>query len=115
MISISTIDQNADGSVTINEDITSRLLNTQSRVSRSATLDGGAVIDHQGYSDADLRFDIVAELTEAQESKLWAIYKAQTFLNISIKEGVFKGAISAMFPKDGKLTLAFLVQEKISE
>ncbi len=114
MISISKITQDSNGVVLINEDIKSRLLKTQSRVSRSATLDGGSVIDHQGYSNADLRFEIVADLTEDQEALLWSIYKSETYVNISTKEGVFKGVISAMYPNEGKVTLTILVEEKIS-
>ncbi len=114
MISISKITQDSAGAILINEDITSRMLKTLARVSRAATLDGGSVIDHQGYSDADLRFEIVADLTEAQESLLWSIYKSETFVNVSTKEGVFKAAISAMHPNEGKITMTILVQEKIS-
>ena len=114
MIGISKITQDTNGAMLIKEGIVSRLLNTRSRVSRSATLDGGAVIDHQGYADADLVFDIVAELTEAQEAVLWSLYKAETYINVSTKEGFFKAVISAMHPDEGRVGFTILVQEKIS-
>ncbi len=115
MISISKITQDSDGSLLINEGITSSIRNTRSRVSRAATLDGGSVIDHQGYSDADLKIEIVADLDAVQEALLWSIYKSETFLNISTVDGVFKGVISAMHPNEGKVTFTILMQEKISQ
>lgn len=114
MIGISKITQDSQGSIVFQEHITSRFLNTQARVSRSPTLDGGSIIDHQGYSDSDLRLDIVAELTELQQSILWALYKSESFVNISIKEGFFKGVISAMFPNEGKIQMTILIQDKLS-
>ncbi len=89
----------------------SRLRNESARVSRSATLDGGCVIDHQGFSDSDRTFDIRADLTEAQAAILWGIFKSETFVNVATREGFFYGVIESMQDENGSVKLSILVKE----
>lgn len=90
---------------------TSRLRNEAARVSRSATLDGGCVIDHQGFSDSDRTLDIRANFTETQSGILWELFTGQTFVNVSTKEGFFYGVIESMQDENGSVRLSILVKE----
>ena len=111
MISISTIENTTDGEVDFDELPTSIFRATPVRVVKSQTLDGDVVIDHRGFVTGDQEFTIRAELDEATENKLWAIYKANTFIYLSCKEGFFKGVIADMKCQNGDLTLKFYVKE----
>jgi len=89
----------------------SRLRNEAARVSRSATLDGGCVIDHQGFSDGDRTLDIRARLEQAQADILWELFRTATFLNVATPEGFFYGVIESMQDEGGNGRLSILVKE----
>lgn len=97
--------------IIFNELPTSRFRSESARVSRSATLDGGCVIDHQGFSDGDRTLDIRALWTEAQAAVLWYLFRTTTFLNISTREGFFYGVIESMQDENGNGRLSILVKE----
>lgn len=84
---------------------------SQARVKRTATLDGGAVIDHQGYAVGDRTIDIRALLTESESSDIWAMYKAATYLILHCSDGSFYGAIGDLRIDRGDMRLTFLVKE----
>jgi len=113
MIAISkTTQATGDGAAIIFQELLqSRLRNETARVSRSATLDGGCVIDHQGFSDSDRTFDIRARFTQEQADILWDMFTSQTFLNIATKEGFFYGVIETMQDENGNVRLSILVKE----
>jgi hypothetical protein len=79
--------------------------------SNSATLDGGCVIDHQGFSDSDRTFDIRASLDRDESDILWNLFTGQTYLNVSTKEGFFYGVIENMADENGNVRLSILVKE----
>lgn len=89
----------------------SQLRNETARVRRAATLDGGCVIDHQGFSDSDRTFDIRAYFTEAQAAIVWELFTGQTFINISTKEGFFYGVIASMQDENGNCRMSILIKE----
>jgi hypothetical protein len=97
--------------VVIRELPDSRLRNESARVSRSATLDGGCVIDHQGFSDSDRTLDIRARLTQADADILWSIFTTQTFVNVATREGFFYGVIDSMRDENGDIRFSILVKE----
>ena len=112
MISITT--KTTEGTVTgvlFQEAHDSELRNETSRVFRTPTLDGGAVVDHRGFSDGDRTFKIKAKLDEDTADDLWYLFRTETLLNISCSEGFFEGAISDMKAPNGNLELTFLVKE----
>jgi hypothetical protein len=87
------------------------LRNESARVSRYATLDGGCVIDHKGFSDGDRTLDIRAQWTQAQAEILWEIFREETFINVSTSEGFFYGVIETMNDENGNGRLTILVKE----
>ena len=111
MISISTIEATTDGEVDFEELPTSIFRATPARVVKAQTLDGDVVIDHRGFVTGDQEFTIKANIDETTADKLWAIYKANTFIYLSCKEGFFKGVMSNMKVDNGELNLTFFVKE----
>lgn len=84
---------------------------SQPRVKRTATLDGGVVIDHQGYAVGDRTLDIRARVTETEAANLWSLYQDATYLILHTQEGSYYGAISDLRIDRGDLRLTFLVKE----
>jgi hypothetical protein len=111
MISITKITQATNPIIVIREGAGSKIKDAAARVSRTATLNGGAIIDHQGYSDGDRTFQITALIDQSVENTLWNLLKTQTFVNISTRDGFFYGVISFMSVNYGKLKMTLLAKE----
>jgi hypothetical protein len=111
MISITTIESKTVDSVFFDELPTSIFRDTPPRFRRTATLDGGAVLDHRGFADGDRKFTIAANVSEAIANDLWTIHKAETLVNISCPEGFFVGSIGEMKVDGGRLQMVFYVKE----
>lgn len=84
------------------------------RVSRSATLDGGAVIVHSGFSHGDRTIKIIATVSEDDAETLLNIHQTETLVCISIKDGFYLGAIELLDINGGQVKMTFLIQEKLS-
>ena len=84
------------------------------RVSRVATLDGGAVIIDGGLSDSDRSF-----LLECADSDIELQAELETFaridgeIRLSIAEGVFAGKIESVRASGSKIELMFMVRTKL--
>ena len=114
MIALSKQTQDSDGAIIINEKTDASVIyKSQPRVSRIATLDGGCVIDHKGYSDSDRILDIRAVVDEIDALLIWGL-KSETLLNISTREGFFSGVISSIQSDNGELILRLLTKERLS-
>lgn len=111
IISISKVTGDATGFLKFRPSPKSEFKKSQARVSRSATLDGGAVIDHQGVCDGDREFTIRTVLDETDSETLKSLYEDNTFLLIAVDGGVYYGAISRLNIDRGDVSLTFLVQE----
>jgi hypothetical protein len=111
MISITKVNAEADAAVVFNEGPRSQIRRHANRVSRTATLDGGAVIDTQGYSVGDRTIIIRASLIESIADKLWALFKSELYINISTNDGYFYGSIGEMEIDRGKLLMIILIKE----
>jgi len=113
MISISKITQSTESNaaVIIREKAKSKIKNAAARVSRSATLDGGAVIEHLGFSDGDRQLDIFARIDESMSSNVWSIFTGETFINISTADGFFYGVIDRLKVDNGDMQMTLLIKE----
>lgn len=111
MISITALESKTVDGVIFNELPTSVFRDTLPRVNRTRTLDGGAVVDHRGFVDGDRTFKIEAELDEPTTDALWSLYRAETLVNISCREGFFTGALADLKADGGRVTLLFWVKE----
>lgn len=113
MISISTRTSNTAGALII-KDKASETDRYPARTSRSATLDGGAVIVHSGYSDGDRTITVNALMTKADADTLRTIHQTETIVNISLPDGFYAGAISNLFLNHGQVKMEILIESKES-
>lgn len=115
MIHISAPTFDLDGSLLLARSRRSDLRGGARRVSRIATLDGGAAVTDLGYADADRTFQII-ERNPDQSAIATAEYlmRAYPLLICSTEEGCYRGAIQSMRVRSGELELVFLVTERIS-
>jgi len=114
MISISTISQNTSGDLVIYELPASKFHDSEARVNRMSTLDGGCVITHSGFCDADRTFDIKARLNEADTEILRDIYRDETLINLATPEAFFRAAIEHLKSDNGDIRLTLLIKERLS-
>ncbi len=112
MISISSITENLSGNVLFNNTEECSFQKNTSRVSRSATLDGGSVISNYGVTDGDRVFSLNVSITENQYSKLKNIFSVSPLVLISCSEGIFFGALQYFSVKNDVLTGKILIQNK---
>lgn len=85
------------------------------RVQRTATLDGGAVINDTGYAAADRTLKIVAEqVGEAVFAAVARLVRSYSQIVVATRDGVFVGAPDNLRIDGGRLVLSVLVTEEIS-
>ncbi|KKM27864.1 hypothetical protein LCGC14_1570410 [marine sediment metagenome] len=115
MIGISTLTQNTSGAITFDaaEKKTSIRKGT-ARVSRSATLDGGAVVNHLGFSHGDRTLQIYARLSEADKAALWAIFILGVMINVATDEGMYLAAISALDVDKTPMQMTIIIKESLT-
>jgi hypothetical protein len=111
MIGLSKIVQEAGGAIIIHKDSRADIKRAEARVSRTATLDLGVVIDHRGYSHGDRTFRVESEVNKADADFIWAMFKTELFVNIATSDGFFYGSISAVDIDRGQLTITLLIKE----
>lgn len=110
MISISTINYDLYGSIAF--DSHQDFKDNRARVNRQKTLDGGAFINHSGFSDGDRTFNINQKITEDQAAVIWYMFQSHTFLHIATDAGFFKGVIESLKIKNGDMACVVLIQSK---
>lgn len=114
MIGISTITQNAAGSVVLYLTPT-QLKDNTARVSRVATLDGACVLNHFGVSDSDRTIRVVGSISKTLSDKLWAIFNLGEKVNVSTEDGFWRAAISLLKVDAGQLNMTILIEEALHE
>jgi hypothetical protein len=84
------------------------------RVSRSATLDGGAIIVDNGYSASDATFNIVPrDIDNATRLSILAMVKRHSALLVSVGGNIFQGVVETVSDKDA-LKIKFLVSKQLN-
>jgi hypothetical protein len=85
------------------------------RLSRTATLDGGAVITDGGVTDADRSMDFTAaQVPEDIRETLWAMFQSQDLVHLSCPEGVFSGYLQKVKITASGVSIGFMVYEKLT-
>lgn len=88
---------------------------TRRRVNRVATLDGGAVVNDAGFSEADRTIELKwIRGTAAYEYLIERLVKFYPRINISTRTGVYEAAVEAYRPDTSESTLRLLVLSKLS-
>lgn len=86
------------------------------RVTRTATLDGGAAFNDFGYTEADRTIELKwAPMKRDRESAVDRLVKTYSRLRLSTKEGCFLVAPSFYKSTPAESKLSLLVVEKLSE
>lgn len=111
MISITKINAELDSAIVFDENPRSQIRRHSSRVSITPTLDGGGVLDNQGYSVADRILTIRAILDQSRSAKLWQLFKDELYINIGTNDGVFFGSIENIELDNGQLFMTILIKE----
>lgn len=111
-IGLKKISADAGSAIIIKDDSRCTIKNYRPRVSRSPTLDGGALIENLGYSDGDREISIISRVDSEAEIKLQSMVRDELYLVVSTRDGVFYGAINSMKVDRGSLNLKFLAQER---
>ena len=111
-IGLKKISAEAGSAVIIKDDSRSTIKEYSPRVSRSATLDGGAVIENLGYSDGDREISIISEVDSEKEIRLQSMVRDELYLVVSTRDGVFYGAIDSLTIDRGSLKIKILAQER---
>ena len=112
MLSISMTTADILGNVVIDSIAFSSVDNIKTRMSRSATLDGGSVIVNSGVSHGDRTFDISEKVTRWVAEKVKYIQENSVSVLCSTREGIFLGAISETDYINGELKTTILIKEK---
>lgn len=84
------------------------------RVSRTATLDGGAIIADYGYTDADRTLTVEGIMTFEQYQQLGEMVGIYPLLTLACREGLFQGAIQTMSRTADGARFTFLVGERLA-
>ena len=108
MISISKM--TSGNSVVINELPSSDTYEGVARVGRYKSLDGGVIIDHQGYVAGDQTLQINCELSENDETILKNLFENETIVHVSTKYGFFTAAICALTIDSGNMSESILLK-----
>lgn len=115
MIAISTIEQNENGAVVLDRvQIPDTIRRTgTARVQRAATLDGGVVINHFGFSHGDRTIRISGHVDQAVADALWDIFTSGEMVNVSTEDGFWRAAIESMEEDDGDLDMTIWIKEAL--
>lgn len=87
------------------------------RVTRTATLDGGAVVNDQGYSPADRTIDVQfdADTSEDVVEGIRRLVRLYSSVVLTMADGCFNASPSAFRVTSGKATLTLLISEALAE
>src|SRR5262249_29183490 len=92
------------------------ILDRGRRVIRTATLDGGAVVEDQGFAHGDRTWLIKAKVGESLAENLRYLVQTYGEVRAVTKEGVFRAAPDGLDERQAPfITLRLLVKEKESQ
>lgn len=85
------------------------------RMSRVATLDGGAVVNDFGYSEADRELSLTwTPKSRAQQQAVARLVQTYPQLRVATREGLFRAAVESFDPGASESTLTLLSLEKLA-
>lgn len=113
MISISTVTANINCPVIMETEALSPPESLTPRMTRTPTLDGGCVIVHNGFQDADRVMEFQADLSEAEALNLKNIVLTETYLTLACADGFFSGVVENFEDNKGRVKFRFWVKERV--
>jgi len=92
---------------------TSDLTHLSRRVSRTATLDGGALIVDNGYSASDATFVLAVRQVDLNlRAQLAALITRHSYMTLSCTVGLFLGVVETVNERNG-FQIRFLVKAQL--
>ena len=114
-VSISTLEWDPAGHVLLAALPDTSIGETRRRVNRVATLDGGAVLNDRGYSEADRTIELQWRPTSATtEAAVDRLVQTYTRLCVAVRAGCYLVAPEAYTPGAAQSKLRLLVVSKLS-
>lgn len=111
-LSVDTFDTN--GFLILKAALGTKITRLTRRVSKTATLDGGSAVLDLGHSPSDQDYEIlVDEITVVDLEKLKDLVRLYPSINMSTREGYFKGVITNFTADEVPLRFTFSVKEKV--
>lgn len=115
LVSLCALLYDYDGDFVLNLDMQKSDLSVISRrVSRTATLDGSAIIVDNGYTASDATFKLVPKIdtqSDAMKNAIYQLVKLHSSLTLSTSDGCYLGAISAV---NDDMQITFLVKTELT-
>ena len=103
------------GSIVLDIKPESDLSTLSRRVTRTATLDGGATIEDLGYCAADSTLNIQILIRNPDdEGRLLRLIKLYPTLTLATRYGAFRGVVDYYHPQAGGASLRFLVHRQLN-
>ena len=116
MIGLTTLTYDLDGNMTLYPSESSAKLGSfRRRQTRTATIDGGSDFTDLGFTHSDMLFSYeVSKITEPEANQLVYLLKNYPQVNMSNKEGVFRGLLTNLDINRLPVTFDFLPIKKVS-
>lgn len=115
LVALSTVDWDPDGHITIDATPDTTEGAARRRITRSATLDGGAVFNDFGFADADRTITIKWEPNRAIDDAVERMVELHGRIVVSVGKGVYLAAPELYQPGTDQSSLRLLVAAKLSE
>ena len=116
MIAITTPTYDLDGVYVSHHHPLSSLNDITRRATRTATLDGGAVMNDIGYSDSDRTITVTTNPSLKEREILSNMVKFYSNVYLFITDGAFNANPNDLaYNRDGTVTVTLLVVSKASE
>lgn len=114
-ITLTTLTFDLGGVLTLNLLASSSLGEMRRRMNRIATLDGGAVTNDSGYSEADRTLELRwVPKSAAQEAAVARLVTLYARLRVATPQGLFLAAVETYKPAAAESSLTLLVLEKLA-
>lgn len=85
------------------------------RITNTETLDGGNIITHSGFSEADVDIQVRARVSSAVVAQIDSLISNYTVIYASIQGlGIYKALIGKFTNLRGDISLTLVIKEKIS-
>lgn len=83
------------------------------RIQRTATIDGGAVLDDMGYTNGDRSIEFEVAYSEAAFDSLRYLVKNYGAVNLAAESGFYYGAIERVERDADLITVQFLAESGV--
>lgn len=115
-VNLSCLTFDLDGTVELNCTEESSIGSIERRLTRVATLDGGAVFNDFGFSEADRTAELYFLPTKIeQEEAVKRLVKLYARLRMTSREGIFEVAPQSYQKRNSESTLKLLIVRKLNE